>query len=248
MNVSPTWQLALLGTWHLLAGDHAVDLHKREQRLVAVLAIEGPRPRAYVSGMLWPESTEQHAAGNLRAAILKIDRAAPRLLRHDRSGLALHPDVHVDLADLTACIEQIGGWTLPRATAEPSDSACLAMLLRGDLLPGWYDDWVLYERTRLQQARLRALELLTDRLSERGEYAAALVAGSVAVTIEPLSESTHRALIHAQMRAGNYHDALKIYQAFRNRIMAELGIRPTERMQMLVRPLLIGTVGRRAKS
>ncbi|MGH8905015.1 MAG: hypothetical protein ACRD0K_00470 [Egibacteraceae bacterium] len=32
--------------------------------------------------------------------------------------------------------------------------------LAGDLLPDWYDDWVLIERERFHQLRLHALEAL----------------------------------------------------------------------------------------
>ena len=34
-----------------------------------------------------------------------------------------------------------------------------------DLLPGWYDDWVIFERERIRQWLLHALEGLSRRLA-----------------------------------------------------------------------------------
>ena len=37
-----------------------------------------------------------------------------------------------------------------------------------ELLPGWYDDWVIFERERIRQQLLHALEILSRRLVSRG--------------------------------------------------------------------------------
>ncbi len=45
--------------------------------------------------------------------------------------------------------------------------------LLGELLPDWYDDWVLAERETLRLRRIAALEHLADELLGRGRYAQA---------------------------------------------------------------------------
>lgn len=234
---TPQWQLQLLGAWSLSCAGTPISLRGREQRLLAVLALHGGRPRQYVAGLLWPESTENHAAGNLRAAVWKIDRAAPGLLIHDRTQLQLAGDVSVDVTLVVDAARDL--FALRERRLDDVDHlGLLRTLVREELLPGWYDDWLMLERTRLQDLRQQALEQLADLLSERGDTVAALQAAQAAVAIEPLRESAHRSLITVQIRAGNHSDAVRAYTEFRSRIRSELGVTPSAQLESLVRPLV----------
>jgi two-component SAPR family response regulator len=44
----------------------------------------------------------------------------------------------------------------------------------GELLPGWYDDWILLERERVRYLQLHMLEVAADQLLRKGRLAAAL--------------------------------------------------------------------------
>ena len=232
------WELELFDSWRLRRGRTTVHLHHREQRLVALLALQGDRPRGYLAGVLWPESSEQRATGNLRSAVWQTDREAPGLLAHDRSHLRFRAPLRLDIATFTDGVHRVFGW---RQGLEPVDrAACLRtlpVLMRGDLLPGWYDDWVIYERARLAQLRLQALHLLADLLIDLGEVTEARMAASTAVSIEPLHEPAIRALIRAEIEDGDYRGALRDYDTYRRRVRAELGVRPSSRLDDLVRPL-----------
>ena len=64
--------------------------------------------------------------------------------------------------------------------------------LRGDLLPDWDEDWIQFERERLRQLRVHALEALCRRLSECGRHEEAVDAGQATMAAEPLREAaTH---------------------------------------------------------
>jgi DNA-binding SARP family transcriptional activator len=106
--------------------------------------------------------------------------------------------------------------------------------LRGDLLPGWYDDWVLLERERLRQVRLHALEAVARRLADAGRYGDALQAAYAAMRAEPLRESAHRSMIRVHMEEGNVCEALRAYERFRVLLADELGVQPSEQMARLV--------------
>jgi DNA-binding SARP family transcriptional activator len=233
------WRLQLLGAWSLSCAGTPILMRPREQRLLAALALHGGRPRQYIAGLLWPESTDNHAAGNLRAAVWKIDRAAPGLLIHDRTHIQLAGGVSVDVGHLVDAAHDL--LALRERRLDGVDHLFLLTLLREELLPGWYDDWLMLERTRLQDLRQQALEQLADLLSERGDTAAALQAAHAAVAIEPLRESAHRSLITVQIRAGNHSDAVRSYTDFRSRIYTELGVTPSSHLESLVRPL-VGSV------
>ncbi len=234
----PQWSLELFGSWRLSRTGTVHSMRTREQRLVALLALQGVRRRSYVAGVLWPESTEAHAGASLRAATCRIDQIAPGLLLHDRRELSLSTNLRVDVRDFVDYVWRISAAQEPAPAIARDAATCLPLLLHGDLLPGWYDDWVIYERARLQQLRIQALEVTAARLIERGDTAAALIAASEAVAIEPLRESSQRVLIRIHLHDGNYHAALRDYRAFHSRIQRELGIAPSGQLQALVRPLL----------
>jgi DNA-binding SARP family transcriptional activator len=117
---------------------------------------------------------------------------------------------------------------------ERRDADHRPLLVAGDLLPDWYDDWVVYERERLRQLRLHALELRCGELSRQGRYAEATDAGLAAVAGDPLRETAQRALIAAYLAEGNPSDALRQYDLYRRTLAETLGLTPSPCMHALV--------------
>jgi SARP family transcriptional regulator, regulator of embCAB operon len=85
--------------------------------------------------------------------------------------------------------------------------------LSADLLPGWYDDWVLTEAEDWRQFRLHGLEALAGQLTAAGRWGEAAGAARAAVRAEPLRESGHAALIHVYLAEGNQSQAVRELQA-----------------------------------
>lgn len=112
--------------------------------------------------------------------------------------------------------------------------------LAGDLLPGWYDDWVLVEAERLRHLRLHALEALAALLSRCERYGLALEVALAAVALDPLRESAHRAVIEVHASEGNVATALAQHERFRRRLATELHIAPSPQMDALVARLRRG--------
>jgi DNA-binding SARP family transcriptional activator len=234
----PQWGLELFGAWRLSRDDATYPMRTREQRLIALLALQGRRRRSYLAGILWPDSTEARASANLRAAIFRSDHVARGLLLHNGSDVALASNLRIDVHDFIGYVWRLSTARQAVTDADADALTCLRLVQPGDLLPGWYDDWVIYERARLQQLRVQALEAAAERMLARGELSAALMVASAAVTIEPLRESAQRTLIRIHLRDGNYHSALRDYSDFRYRLQRELSIAPSAQMLALVRPLL----------
>jgi DNA-binding SARP family transcriptional activator len=225
------FELQLLGWWSLTSDAHPVELGRREQRLTALVALRGPRARPHLAGTLWPDTTEERARASLRTALLRTQARAPGVLQVSRSTVGLGQDVHVDVQDLLHVAHDLDD------PSGPVDG--IGPVLDGDeLLPGWYDDWVIYERERLQQIRLRALELAARRALRDGDPATALRAAREAVVIEPLDEQPHAVIIRAHLMDGNPSGALRAFHDFRRQLAAELGIGPSPGIVDLLRPLL----------
>jgi DNA-binding SARP family transcriptional activator len=214
----------------LRRGTTADDLPRGVQRLVAHVCLSGRPPRAAIAGQLWPDVPEEHAHGSLRSALWRLHKVAPGLIDASGGSLSLAAGVWVD-------VRELGDWAAgvldPRTVVERA--ALPAPRLLGDLLPGWYDDWVLLERERLRQLRLHSLEALAVRLAAAGHLAEALQAAYGAVRAEPLRESAHRTVVRVHLREGNVVEALRAHDTFRELIQEELGVPPTEHMARLVR-------------
>ena len=104
-----------------------------------------------------------------------------------------------------------------------------------DLLPGWYDDWVIFERERIRQRLLHALEALSRRLVEVNRCAEAIDAAISAVSADPLRESANRVLIEAHLAEGNLIEARRTYERYRDSVGRELGVEPSEQIASLIR-------------
>jgi DNA-binding SARP family transcriptional activator len=212
-----------------------VDVPHSSQRLVAFLAInDGPLARDVVAAQLWSEATGDRAGAALRTALWRLGPSPARgLVVAARGRLALGDDVDVDFR-ATALRAQaiVGGHAL---TATRRDVATLRMA--GDLLPDWYDDWVILERERFRQLRIDALETLCAALSAAGEYAAATEAGLAALAAEPLREQSHRMLIAAHLAAGNPGEALRQYRILCELLDRELGVTPSPATERLLAPM-----------
>ncbi|CAA9289332.1 MAG: Transcriptional regulator [uncultured Actinomycetospora sp.] len=221
-------QLYLVGRFACRVGDTDLRLTPTAERVLAFLALaRRPVRRHQLAGTLWPDVTDRQALARLRSALWKVPAAHRRaLVEADTTTVALHATATVDLYDLDT------------EGADESDRTSGAPIPRGELLPGWCEEWVLIERERLRQLRLHALEDRSARACGLGRFVEALDAGLEAVAQEPLRESAHRRVIEVHLAEGNAAEALTQYESFRRLLRAELGLSPSDAMRTLVRPLL----------
>ena len=169
--VAPALEIQLLGGFHLRAGGApmtAVEL-PRLQTLLAYLLLHqnAPQARQHLAFLLWPDSTESQARTNLRTLLHRLRQALPdadRLLYIDAQTVQWRPDAHsaLDVVDFERALGQadLAERHGDRLAAREALAAAVR-LYRGDLLPGWYDDWLLAERERLRERLLAGLERLT---------------------------------------------------------------------------------------
>ncbi|GAB3344853.1 AfsR/SARP family transcriptional regulator [Modestobacter lapidis] len=212
------------------------DLPHSAQRLIAHLSLFGHPGRSAIAGQLWPDVPEEHAHGSLRSALWRVQKAVPGLVDVSGGALGLAAGVRVDVRELSDWARRVLD---PLAAVD--DIVAPDVGLRGELLPGWYDDWVLFARERLRQLKMHALEVLADRLVDGGRYGDAVQVAYAAVGTEPLRESAHRAVVRVHLAEGNTAEALRAYEAFRELLADELGIAPSPLMEELIRPARPGT-------
>ena len=223
-------RVQLINGFELRLGERHIALPLSAGRVVAFLAFQRTgQSRAFVAGTLWPDTSDTRAAANLRSALWRLRQVSRPLVEATGDRLQISHGVEVDFFELEAVIRRIHDHRTEPAALDVERLASPA-----DLLPGWYEDWVVFERERLRQLRLHSLDVLSDRLVERGRFALAVEAALAAVREEPLRESSHRSLIRAHLAEGNVSEAIREYRGFRQLLSDELGVKPSREMEGLL--------------
>jgi DNA-binding SARP family transcriptional activator len=191
--------------------------------------------RASVAGTLWPDASESHAYSNLRSALARLQGTARQSLAASKLELGLAEGVTVDVRHARALARRLLD---PAVTPNRSELSMAAVpALSADLLPDWYEDWVLMEAEDWRQLRLHALEALAGRLIALGRWGEAADAAGAAVRAEPLRESGRAALIQVHLAEGNQSEAMREFTRYRVLLRAEFNLEPTPRLRQLVQGL-----------
>ncbi|TDV48780.1 DNA-binding SARP family transcriptional activator [Actinophytocola oryzae] len=219
--------LTLFGGFQLQVDGAVVKLAVGAQRLVAFLAVGGPSLRTRIASALWGDGPEHRAQARLRTTIWRVNNLVPGLVT-SRQGLLVVADfVDSDVRRFAAeARAQLSGG------AEPSTATL--ELGAGELLPGWEDDWVRFERDRFKQLQLHMMEAIAAFLRARGDYGIALDIALHAVRADPLRESARRAVIDVHLAEGNHVEALREYRRFHNELLSQIGVRPSRSLSQLV--------------
>jgi DNA-binding SARP family transcriptional activator len=222
-------RLCLFGALTLCRGEHNVVLQLSAQRLIALVALRTAIRREEAAGVLWPDVPDYRAAARLRTALWRLRRSGPHILTAENGQLFVHDGIEVDYKNWMALALQI--IDQPGFVTEVDLS-----LLRphSELLPGWYDDWILLERERVRQVQLHVLEVAADQLLRQGRHAVALEFALCALRMEQTRESAHRLAIRVHLAEGNTGEARRQFERCERLLGKELGIRPSSQVRALV--------------
>ena len=210
----------------------------KDQELLSYLLIHRDRPhsREALASLLWADTSTEKSKKYLRQALWHLHAAlnsdsenSSDVLMVDHDWLSLNPcsNLWTDVADFErafAAAEGIPGRQLDAAKALLLKDA--VSLYNDDLLPGYYQDWILFERERLQNMYLLMLDKLIVYLQFRGEYEVAQGYGATILRYDPARERTHRQLMHLYSLAGDRTAALRQFERCAHALKQELGVQP----------------------
>lgn len=204
-----TVELRILGGFELRVDDRVIDLQPALQKLTAFVALASRGiDRNYVAFQLWPDKPEARAKANLRSTLWRLGKLEEPIVAASQNRLRLADEVWVDACHGVKQLQEFGD------TAILDDMLPFAML-QSELLPDWYDDWLIVERERLRQLSLAALEKRARVALERGDSAVAIQTALAAVSIDPLRESARRIVIEAHLHEGNECEARRELDNYR---------------------------------
>jgi DNA-binding SARP family transcriptional activator len=226
--------ITLLGRFAIkIDGELVEPITGGAQRLLAYLALhEDAVTRHSMAGTMWPEVSDHSADGSLRSALARLDVPTRNAILMASGGLSLEDNVDVDFRSSQSLAHRLVEHR-PSPTEEDLNLSAVKAL-SVDLLPGWYDNWVVAEAEDWQILRRNALEVQADFLSADNRWGEAAGAARAAIRIDPLRESPQASLIRVHLARGNQSEALKVFGKYRNLLQAELGLEPTAHMGDLV--------------
>lgn len=228
------WRVNLFGRFELRAPDgQEVALGARKS--VALLALLAAAPgqrlsRDRIAALLWEDMPEAQARGNLRQLLAATRRPAP-FLEADAGSVGFSADaVETDLAELDAAITEDTPPALERA----------AEIYRADLLDGFalrerdFEEWLSSERERLRERAVQLFVRLMQRAAPAGGEPAIRWALRI-LSVDPVHEPAHRALMELYAAQGRHAAALRQYEQLRDALSRELGTRPEPETDALAR-------------
>lgn len=226
--------LGIVNGFRLRRAGEAILVPLAAQRLLGFLAVQRyPMHRLHVASRLRPDTSDERATASLRSTLWRLGELADAVVCAEGCTLALADGLHVDLHDVTARAQSLISYPFDY---REDDLALLADC--GDVLPDWYDDWLQFERARVRQLRLHALEALSAALLRDHRFGQAAEAALAAIGADPLRESAHRCLIAVHLAEGNVGEALCQYREVRRLLREQLGISPSPATEELMGEML----------
>lgn len=215
---------------------------QKVQELLCYLLLhrERPHPREVLADLLWSDWPTAQSLKYLRKALWQLQAALDtqaecsqdHVLLVETDWIQVNPEANLWL-DVTkfqqafALVQGVPGQALNVDRVQALQEA--VNLYQGDLLEGWYQDWCLYERERLQHLYLAMLDKLMSYYEAQHEYEIGLLYGTRILRYDPAHERTHRHLMRIYYLAGDRTAALRQYERCVAILNEELGVRPAKR-------------------
>ncbi len=196
-------------------------------------------PRETLASLLWPDTTTAQSKKNLRQALWQLqsalgsqnERVNDRVLLVESEWVQLNSraDLWLDVAEFEQAfnlVQKIPGQELDSSQAQLLQDT--VQLYQGPLLEGWYQDWCLLERERLQSLYLAMLDKLMSYCEAHHDYETSLLYGMRIMCYDRARERTHRRLMRLYYLIGDRAEALRQYERCASALEEELGVGPSK--------------------
>lgn len=224
-----------------------LDLETRKvEEFLCYLLINRERTisREVIAELLWGEINPEQSKNYLRKSLWQLQSSLDscgqpgqgRFILADSDWVQINHGVNfwLDVAvfeDAFSAVQGKAGRELLDDQAENLKQAI--ELYRGDLLEGWYQDWCLYERERLQNIYIALLDKMMDFHDAHSEPELALVYGNLILRYDRARERTHRRMMRLYYNVGDRTAGLRQYAKCVAALRDELDVEPAKRTRQL---------------
>jgi len=209
--------------------------------LVALLSLRlgGSTSRELLANTFWPDSDGDKQAQNLRKAfsdvrsVLEPEASDPKILLIQGENVVLDPrKVATDVSQFKLLTD--------RGLSDIQTEASLAQaieLYRGPLLPDRSDSWIGLYRMELEERLGQSVERLISQLLKCGQHQAATLLGRRVLSLAPLREDIHVALMRAYASAGLTTEAIRQYEELEGLLQEHWGEQPSAMANLVLQGL-----------
>jgi TolB-like protein/two-component SAPR family response regulator len=234
-------RVRLLGPVAIVSDGKPVAIAAKKARaLLGYLALrEGAEvPRSILIDLLWGERSEEQARGSLRQTLSE--------LRATLSASAEPPIVATkEFVTWTPGSAWIDARMLEAAAASEDENTLhdAAGLIGGELMEGFsvgeasFEQWLSAERARFRLLAGTVYTRLMERAERDGEFEKTLAHGLKLLSLDPLQEHVHRALMRIYAAQGRHDAALAQYERCRAELSSQLGVGPDRESEELARSI-----------
>ena len=240
-------EVRLLGSFDVRRDGRPITITSRPaQSLFAYLILSSgtSHRREKLAGMLWPDSLEETARDNLRHALWRARKALPSQLKTE----------YLLADDLSIAFNVSSEYWLDAAELEKlSENATIDELIsvlsayQGELLPGFYDEWVTLEREHLYSIFEHHMARLMALLQDEKRWLDILDWGERWIKLGQKPEPAYRALMSAHAAKGDMSKVAATYERC-VKSLKEFGIEPSEQTKELYENLKSGKETPRTES
>ncbi|MCS6844230.1 MAG: hypothetical protein NZ528_07905 [Caldilineales bacterium] len=249
-----TIQIHLLGRFEAISEGVplvGIEAHRAQELLCYLLLYRNrSHARETVAGVLWGDASTGQARKHLRQALWQLQAALGSRNGHDPRWLVVEPEwlrlnsdptlvLDVEMLEQAyAPARDTPGETLTLAQAQALNLA--VELYRGDLLEGWYQDWCLFERERLQNIYLAMLQKLVACCEAHQEYEQGIAYGMRILSVDYAHERAHRRLMRLHYLRGDRTAALRQFERCQQALARELAVQPARSTVLLAEQIRRG--------
>jgi pentatricopeptide repeat protein len=184
---------------------------RNAQSLFAYLLLNAGQAqrRERLAGLLWPDSSEENARSNLRHELWRLRKA----LETNEESYFLIDDLSLSFNPFSPYnldVQNLESGSIEGSTAD--DLITALAVYRGELLPGFYDEWVLAKRDRLHALFEAKMARLVELLQADGRWAEVLEWSLRWIEVGQWPEPAYRALMSAYANSGDISKAVATYE------------------------------------
>ncbi len=227
-------EIRLLGTFEVTDGGKIIAISSRPaQSLFAYLVLNAgiAHRREKLAGMLWPDAPENNARGYLRHALWRIRKELP-VARYPEADFLLSDDLSITFNSTADYWLDCDAVTKLDDSSSADDLMTVLAEYKGELLPGFYQEWVELEREHLSAVFEHHMARLLSLLQEEGRWLDILDWGERWIMLGQKPEPAYRSLMSAHAAKGDMRGVAATFERCVE-TLAGYGMEPSHQTQLL---------------
>ena len=240
----PVLRIQTLGAFQIFHGDSPMKDHEwdrsQPQKLLKAVVSYGARkiPKEILIDELWPEESPKAAEKNFKTVLQRLRKSLESSAHKDFGSSYIHLHDNFVYLDPELCQVDAESFLSLLRMAEEKEKrgdtkSALSLyakameIYRGDFLPDeLYATWADKKREELKGKFVELLNRMAVLHERQGAVKKAIDCHKKAIQEDPLLEESYQKLMTLYSSKGMYNDALRMYEACRRALKAELKSKP----------------------